>query len=371
MSAPAFDGTLILGGGPAGSTAAIRLVRAGRAVQLWERETHPRHRPCSGILSPAAQYMVSDQGIDLDELGAARAGFLHIVADAGSRRVPLGFEARMVTRHRLDAALLDRAAQAGVDVRRGVVFRGMGDDGAVLSGHGALRPATLLVATGLETTPGVPAAPIPKDSRTAFQSLWRLRPEARAACQGQIEWLLFDGGQAFLHLVERDAASLCVILSGNPEPGERFPAIMHAMMARLPLLARRLDGAVPLVNRPRVLTGLPRPGFYRPEAETSRQVWRLGEQVARLPAGIGDGLALAMLGARMTVRGLLTGEAPSACYRRLMREGRAALRNSHWLDRHMPKDAAGRRALLRMAGVPGVVPLATRLIRIRSPRGHG
>ncbi|MFA7440271.1 MAG: FAD-dependent monooxygenase [Sphingomonadaceae bacterium] len=372
MSAPSiFDGALILGGGPAGAAAAIQLARAGRAVQVWEREPHPVHRPCCGVLSPTAQKILSNQGIDLNELSAASAAFLHIVTDSGARRVPLGLEARMLTRHRLDAALLDRAQEAGADVRRGVVFRGIGEDGAVLSGHGALRPATLLVATGLEGAPGLLAPPILRDNRIAFQSLWRLRPAARTACQGQIEWLLFDGGYALLHLVEREAASLCVIVSSArlATVGGGFQALIAAIAAEVPLLAQRLEGAVPLVNRPRILDGLPLPGFYRPDADTLRQVWRVGEQVARLPPGIGDGLGLALLGARMTVRALLTGETPLICQRRIVRHSRSVMRHSIWLDKHLPQNAAGRRAMLRLMNVPGIAPLATRLTRLKAPGG--
>ena len=48
-----FD-AVVIGGGPAGSTAAIQLAAAGASVLLVDRATFPRDKPCGGGLTTRA-----------------------------------------------------------------------------------------------------------------------------------------------------------------------------------------------------------------------------------------------------------------------------------------------------------------------------
>jgi geranylgeranyl reductase family protein len=55
---------LIVGGGPAGSSCAWRLSRAGLDVTIWDRHTFPRDKVCAGWITPQ---VVAALEIDLDE----------------------------------------------------------------------------------------------------------------------------------------------------------------------------------------------------------------------------------------------------------------------------------------------------------------
>src|SRR5262245_43227739 len=57
----------IIGGGPAGSSAAIRLARKGWNVQLFEKKRFPRAKLCGGFLSPEAIQDLDDFDV-LDDL---------------------------------------------------------------------------------------------------------------------------------------------------------------------------------------------------------------------------------------------------------------------------------------------------------------
>jgi flavin-dependent dehydrogenase len=62
-----FD-AIILGGGPAGSTVAWQLVRAGLDVMVLDKKTFPRDKVCAGWVTPA---VMSELEVDLDDYGLA------------------------------------------------------------------------------------------------------------------------------------------------------------------------------------------------------------------------------------------------------------------------------------------------------------
>lgn len=118
---------LVAGGGPAGSIAATILARAGARVRLLERARFPREKLCGDTLNPGALAL-------LDSLGLGRAatrGALPvegmIVSGGGiqiAARYPAGATGRAIRRRDLDAALLEAAVAAGVDVEEDVVATG-------------------------------------------------------------------------------------------------------------------------------------------------------------------------------------------------------------------------------------------------------
>ena len=59
---PNFD-ALIVGAGPAGSTTALLLARAGFRVALFDRNRFPRPKPCGDCLSPEASRVLQRLGL--------------------------------------------------------------------------------------------------------------------------------------------------------------------------------------------------------------------------------------------------------------------------------------------------------------------
>jgi len=60
---------LIVGGGPAGSSCALRLRGNGLRVAVLDRARFPRHKPCAGWVTPRVLELL---GLDPDEYGAGR-----------------------------------------------------------------------------------------------------------------------------------------------------------------------------------------------------------------------------------------------------------------------------------------------------------
>src|SRR5438309_7485977 len=125
MSTATYDGAII-GGGPAGSTAAALLARAGRRVIVFEREKFPRFHIGESLL-PFSMKAFTRLGLHEKFL---RAGFMkkfggEIIGACSDTGTKFYFKdgyrsqtdhAYQVTRDDFDKVLLDHAAECGAEV---------------------------------------------------------------------------------------------------------------------------------------------------------------------------------------------------------------------------------------------------------------
>jgi len=127
-----FD-AVVVGGGPAGATAAEALARRGRSVLLLDRSG--RIKPCGGAIPPR---LIEDFAIP-DDLLVARAKSARMISPAGQQvDMPIehGFVG-MVDRDVFDEWLRQRAASAGAERQAGT-FDGFARDSdgvAILTYH--------------------------------------------------------------------------------------------------------------------------------------------------------------------------------------------------------------------------------------------
>jgi len=122
---------IVVGGGPAGSSTAYFLAKAGVHVTLLDRARFPRDKTCSEYMSPEASRILEAMDVleTVEASGAAQLSGMRVHAPNGSTihgefASGHGYQGHRdtglaVRRTILDSILLDRAKSAGVEVIEG------------------------------------------------------------------------------------------------------------------------------------------------------------------------------------------------------------------------------------------------------------
>ncbi len=255
-------GPVIIGGGPAGATAAILLARAGRDVTLIERNASPTDKVCGDFLSAEAIEAIAALGVDVPALAPSRITTVRLVHANRAAAARLPFAALGLTRRALDEALLRQAKLSGATILRGHSVRGITRNNGSLwidcGPPGPVAAETVFLATGKHDLRGA-ARTGRGTGLVGMKMYYALGPRQRTALRGHVELILFAGGYVGLQLVEFDQAVLCVLVAGarlRAADGQ-WIKLLDSLMTECPHLADRLADARPLLERPLAIAGLP------------------------------------------------------------------------------------------------------------------
>lgn len=148
---------VIIGGGPAGSAAALALARRGYEVALVDRAVFPREKLCGDYIHPLGAAALDHLGLfeEIRPYAQTLRGML-VVSPAGREvfaRFPTG-RGLSVSRAIVDDTLLRAAQRAGVMVEMGRAARQVirhGDRWRILTDDGAWDARVLVGADGLRS----------------------------------------------------------------------------------------------------------------------------------------------------------------------------------------------------------------------------
>jgi menaquinone-9 beta-reductase len=119
--------------------------------------------------------------------------------------------------------------------------------------------------------------------------------------------------------VEADRAVLCALLPAAMvrAAAGRWDSLLDALTDACPHLRERLAGAVPLLDRPLAVAGLPYGYVHDQRTHDPAGLFRLGDQAAVIASLTGDGVALALASGSLAARSWIAGQSAAHYHRRL------------------------------------------------------
>jgi flavin-dependent dehydrogenase len=249
----------IIGGGPAGTAAALEARRPGMRVAIWERDRFPRDKVCGEFLSAESLPLLERDIPAALERGAAIRSAEFISCSGRIRAFSLPRPGRGLSRRLMDEALWNAAALAGTECREGegvLRLRRLDpttDSGAaweLQSASGTLaRTRALLVACGRWwTLEGFPSPA--RDKKNGAVGPWM---GAKAHFQGvalrdAVEMYYFPGGYCGLAPIEDGHYNACCLVHRNLVRDSSASSFVDfaawlKSVARHPVLETRLRGS--------------------------------------------------------------------------------------------------------------------------------
>ncbi|TFI59918.1 oxidoreductase [Sphingomonas parva] len=350
---------LIVGGGPAGAAAAIRLGQGGARPLLFERNAAPRDVVCGGFLGWDSLAALHRLGIDPGALGARPIKRLRLVSSRRTVEAALPYRAAGLSRRTLDEALLDAAARAGAEIVRGRTVRAADSLRIRLDDGEEIVADALLLATGKHEMRGAERDAAIAEAPIGLRAALAPGRDLARDLDGWIELHLFDGGYAGLLIQDDGQVNLCLSASrarlkaaGGAEP------LVRALAAELPALAARLEAGE--VGPWSAVAGVPYGWRAR---RTGRDVYRLGDQAAVIASLAGDGIAIALESGRSAAEALLAGRAAPEWQSDFARRSRRPIVIAEAL-RRIAERPVREAALLLLRALPGLAARGAGLTRI-------
>lgn len=280
----------VIGGGPAGSAAAITAARLGARVVLFEARDFPRHKVCGEFVSGEALELLA--GL-LQEVRAGRLLLQSALTIDRTRlylgdrwiEAPISPPARSITRYDLDARLWQAAQAAGVEARaRCEVSAAEGDGPFQLTTSGATRSASAVIVAAGRWSQFTPDRNVPPGPR------WiGVKGHFREVDAGRTTDLYFlEHGYCGVQAVAADVVNACAMVRSD------YATTLAEAFRMNPVLAKRAAGWTAIT--PPVTTA---PLIYREAQPVRGKVICAGDAAAFIDPFVGDGISIALRSGRL------------------------------------------------------------------------
>jgi flavin-dependent dehydrogenase len=346
---------IIVGGGPAGSTAAILLAQAGWSVALVEKHAFPRRKVCGECIAATNLPLLDALGVGaaFDALAGPELHHVGLFVHAHELVAPLPRDTsahpwgRALGREHLDSLLLQRAAAVGAALWQPWTVKRISREGdqhicrlATQSGASATLTAPILIAANGSWEPdpaGASAAPAPhRGDLFGFKATFS---DADIA-PGLLPVLAFTGGYGGMVLGdhERTTFAFCIRRDTLRDARARHRGLSAALAAAAHVQAqctgvdRVLASAT--LQAPWLSVGPIHPGIRAPWRGDG--VFAIGNAAGEAHPILGEGISMAIQSAWLLCERLLTREAdlrreiprPAAALNEVGREYAAAWRRN-------------------------------------------
>lgn len=225
---------IVIGGGPAGTAAAITAARNGARVRLLEAGRFPRHKVCGEFVSAESLELLgqlldeADAGLLKNAVRIARA---RLFVDSRELAAEIQPAAASIPRFDLDAALWESAKQAGVEAREQVRVQEIHGAGpfVVKTSAGELEARAVVDASGRwSNVHGAPAASL----KASAKWIGIKAHFTEASPPSSVDLYFFSGGYCGVQPVDEARVNVCAMVradvaSSLPELFELHPALQE------------------------------------------------------------------------------------------------------------------------------------------------
>lgn len=304
---------LIVGGGPAGSSLAIRLARSGFDVTLFDKDRFPRPKLCGDFISPECLPHFESLGVGDAMTKAGGASVRETVFyDRRGRSIVVpsewfgdGGSALSLSRSRMDDVLLQTAKREGVNVLEETLATRVTAPGGTIdelwirtktNETAAIRADIFIDATGrsavlsklLSKSGTKVTSELSKPKLVAFNAHLQAPNVDRVRC----EIYSFDGGYGGLSPVEDGLANLCFVVRSEivRNFGGDAGRIMAEVVSANPRAAISLDHAATTGEWLAVAIQT----FGRSAIRPAENVFAVGDAAAFIDPFTGSGILMAL-----------------------------------------------------------------------------
>ena len=286
---------IIVGGGPAGGTAAYFLGRAGRRVLVLEKETLPRYKACGGGISA---HVLEQFPISLEAVMESKVKAISYALGAETITIPLSDQSvRMVMRDEFDAYLLKHAE---AEIRQGVSVRAVeerADAVIVETAEGErIEGGYLIAADGANSVVARSVGLRRKKTVAGAIEVEAVVPaEVFARFADKPLFIFGEVATGYLWIFPKSDHLSVGIGALHPQPGE-LQATLERVMARY---------GISISGQPQ--KGHPIPIYNRCEPISTHRTLLVGDAAGLVDPFTGEGIRFAIKSGRLAAESILSG----------------------------------------------------------------